>query len=132
MGGNVWRLSFVFLFFSGVVSCSSPSQYVEPLLTLKALSESQQDIQQYLERQEKLFGKLKEDVKNKRLPLNISKQTVVATYGEPVLCKRVSGKILAKEVFLYRHPTRYFSSDRIYLYFDATGKLIYWKYKASQ
>ena len=36
---------------------------------------------------------------------------------------------LFQEVWLYRHPTEYFSTDKLYLYFDETSKLIEIEYK---
>jgi len=98
----------------------------EGLLTLKRVGDSQEEIERYLQRQERLFNKLAEDIKNKKLKAGISKRKITGIYGEPVLSKQPSDSLTT--VFLYRHPTKYFSSDKVYLYFDESGELSSWKY----
>ena len=72
--------------------------------------------------------KLLDDLKNERLVVGTSKSTIVSLYGESILSKEAKkpppGKIL-----LFRHPTKYFDSDKVYLRFDEADELIGWKYK---
>ena len=118
---------FSFLWF--VSSGCTVIRYSQQLGTLKALGASQKEIQEYLDKQERLFHQLIEDVKNERLKPGISKESVLKTYGTPILSKEINKEPLIKERLLYRHPTRAFTSDRIYLYFDKSCKLTYWEYK---
>ncbi len=65
---------------------------------------------------------------NKRLKQGIAKGKFIRTYGEPVLSKKTV-EPLGEERLLYRHPTEYFQSDKVYVYFDEGGRLTRWEYK---
>lgn len=100
----------------------------QSLKTLKSVGSSREQIETYLARQIVLFNKLLTDLKNKSLSSGISKNKFIRIYGEPILSKEVSGP-LGGERLLYRHPTKYFQSDRIYIYFDGKKSLTRWEYK---
>lgn len=99
----------------------------EGLMTLKRVGDSQKQIGRYLARQEKLFDKMLRDVKNERIKPGISQNRLIGIYGEPVIIKSSKEPAIA-EVFLYRYPREYFSSDKVYLYFNKSGKLVHLKY----
>lgn len=109
--------------------CAVTAHYQE-LVTLKKLNASQKEIEKDLSRQEALFAKLRKDLKNNKLKETMPQKRILEVYGEPVLSKRVESDQLIKEVFLYRHPTDFFSSDRIYLYFNYNEELVSWELKA--
>ncbi len=90
------------------------------ILVLRDVSESQSQIKKYLNRQEKLFYKLVKDIKAGRLKTGEKYSRVVEQYGDPVFCRE--GKNYSEKC-LFRKPTDYFSSDKVYLYFTAQGKL---------
>ena len=96
--------------------------------TLKAVGKSQDQIARYVQKQEKLFAKLLDDFENERLVAGTSRSVIIKRYGEPILSKK-SAQPPYGEIFLYRHPTGYFDSDKLYLRFDELDKLIGWKYK---
>lgn len=126
-----WKDALLGVLILAAGGCAA-AQYAEQIHTLQAVNESQQDIRRYVELKEKLFNLLLEDVKNERLKLGITKKHVINTYGRPVLVREISGGVDREEELLYRHPTRYFSSDKIYLYFDSSGRLMRWEHKAFQ
>lgn len=115
---------FLLFFFCGCVSLGSYSS----LMNIKKLGNNRKQIEEYLSNQERLFENLKEDIVAKRLKRDISREEVIETYGEPVLSKRSQDDGIAYYL-LYRHPTKYFSSDFIYLYFDNTERLSSWLVK---
>ena len=96
----------------------------EGLMTLKRAGDSQKQISKYLTKQGKLFDKLLADVKRERLKPGISQKRVISAYGSPVLIK-ASRQPPVVEIFLYRRPTEYFNSEKVYLYFDQAAKLIH-------
>ncbi|MFH1519991.1 MAG: hypothetical protein ABIE75_05445 [Candidatus Omnitrophota bacterium] len=100
----------------------------QSLKALKQVGASQAEIETYLARQVKLFDKLLVDLKREALKQGMPKNKIIATYGEPVLAKEVT-EPSSGQVLLYRHPTEYFQSDRVYLYFNQKGKLIRWEHK---
>lgn len=100
---------------------------IEKLSVLKEVAASQQEIGDYISQQEELFEKLVQAFKNKELKPGVSKEKFIEQYGEPVVVKE-SDEPEISAILLYRHPKRYFSSDRIYLYFNQQEKLVRWKY----
>jgi hypothetical protein len=102
---------------------------MDELLTLKSISDSQRDIDIYLKKQEKGFKKLADDINNGRLHKGVSRKYIIDTYYEPVLAKKVDDDSGVKEILLYRDPTEYFQSDRIYLSFNNRGRLVSWELK---
>ena len=100
----------------------------ESLKTLKSVGDSQERIEAYLAKQLKFFNQLLVDLKDEAIEPGISKKRFMSIYGEPILSKEVSeppdGLML-----LYRHPTEYFKSDRVYFYFDQEENLVSWEYK---
>jgi len=100
----------------------------ESLKTLKSVGDSQDEIEVYLTKQIELFNKLLIDLENEDLKLGISKINLIYIYGEPILSKNVIEPPGGVKL-LYRHPTEYFQSDRVYLYFDQKDNLVRWEYK---
>lgn len=93
------------------------------IMTLKNLSAEQEAQHAYIKRQEALFSSLKEDVADERLQKGTPKARIISRYGDPILCRQTD-KDGAVETCLFRHPTEYFSSDQIWLYFDKNNKLL--------
>jgi len=116
-------LGYLFVFILG--GCVVLS---DELQALKDLGKSQAQIDSYLKRKNRRFLKLLKHYKKGVLRIGISKSRIISVYGEPVLTKSLDDS-LVKEVFLYRHPTDYFKSDKIYLYFDKLDKLVRWEYR---
>lgn len=120
----------LFLCFCSIIGYGcSIMRYGEQLGTLKAIGDSQADMNRYLQQQEKSFNMLLKDVKDGYLKPGASEKNIFSVYGEPVLSREVNNNSSIKKVLLYRHPTEYFSSDKIYLYFDKDSELSYWEHK---
>ena len=119
-----------FLLISCLILLTIPGCFFlsESLKTLKSVGESQEEIEAYLTQQVELFDKLLFDLKNDVLEPGISKRKFMRIYGEPILSKEVIEPLKGVR-FLYRHPTEYFKSDRVYFYFDQKEKLVRWEYK---
>ncbi|MDD5069507.1 MAG: hypothetical protein PHV17_02165 [Candidatus Omnitrophica bacterium] len=110
--------------------CQVARNYSE-LKVLKELGKSQKEINAYLISQEKKFRLMKNDINRKELLIGTSKQDILKRYGDPVLAQALTGSGEETEMLLYRNPTDYFSSDKVYLYFDYQGKLLRYEYQPS-
>jgi len=99
-------------------------KYSDQIEVLKEIGRNQGEIQDYLNRQEELFELLLEDIENENLEEGVSKQYVLKKYGEPIYSKDIENT----EKFLYRHPVEYFSCEKVYLYFNDSGKLEHWEH----
>ena len=98
------------------------------IMTLKRAGDSQKQISSYIKKQVKLFDKLVGDLKNDKLKPGVSKSSIISIYGDPVLITKKPAPLYG-EVLLYRHPTEFFNSDKVYLYFDGDWILIGWEYE---
>lgn len=104
-------------------------------MLLKQTGDNRRHAEQYLKKQEKLFYLLLNDTVNNTLKEGMPKRNILNTYGEPVLYRNIADnadEAGVVEELLYRHPTQYFSSERVYMYFDNAGKLARWEYYPSQ
>ncbi|MDD5669835.1 MAG: hypothetical protein PHE58_07410 [Candidatus Omnitrophica bacterium] len=102
--------------------------HYEQIMLLKRLAANQREIENYLKRQEKLFYKLEADIKNSRLKKGITEEKILSMYGEPIFCRDVQKMPNISATCLYRHPTKYFNTDIIYLKFDKDHKLYSWEF----
>lgn len=102
----------------------------EQITALKSLGEEQRELEKYVHRQERLIYKLKSDIQNQSLVKGTSKAKILSLYGEPVYCKGSHDSGSPQETCLYRHPTRFFSGDRIFLEFDQDQNLSFWEVKS--
>lgn len=97
------------------------------ILLIKGLAANNSEIQKYIDTREKLLLKLKDDIRADYLRKNLSAGEIIEAYGEPILTKdiKVNGRFIRR--FLYRHPTRFFSAEKIYLAFNEESLLEYWE-----
>ncbi|HNQ50366.1 MAG TPA: hypothetical protein PLP56_07075 [Candidatus Omnitrophota bacterium] len=108
------------------------SSHYQNISLLKRFAKNQHGIQGYLDDREKSFRKLKDDILNDRLTRGTARQRIVAMYGEPLLCKPEGNGGAGRLRCLYRHPTQYFSSDKVYLTFDEEQKLDSWELRGAR
>lgn len=114
---------FVFILFF-LCGCAV-LEYSEQIGALRDIEKSQKDMGSFVEEKQGLFDLLLSDIKAGRLKKDMPKESVLKIYGGPILSKQENGK----EALLYRHPLDFFS-DKIYLYFDRSERLIEWEYRA--
>ncbi len=115
----------IFWLISSAAGCSYTAHSGE-LIALKRIGESQKEKQEYIEKENKYFDKLADDIKNNKLKIGVSKEQILSKYGGPVFCE-TEGETDMGQTCLYRDPLKYFSTERIYLYFDKEQKLSSWK-----
>lgn len=122
------EILFFILFFSFFSSGCAVMRYSEGINTLKELSASGSEINEYLIAQEEKFLLLRDKVLSGQLEKGISKELFIKKYGDPVT-RSPEDQNSGKEVMLYRHPTGFFDSDRIYAVFDEEDSLESWELK---
>jgi len=118
------KIVYVFVFFFVGSGCAKLA-HLDELLTLKGLSDNQDMQVRYVEKQDKKFEQLADAVKNNQMDGFPDKKAILRAFGEPIFAKQSEEK---SEVWLYRYTTKLFGSQKIYLYFDASGKLIEWQH----
>ncbi|MBU1999221.1 MAG: hypothetical protein ABIG46_00470 [Candidatus Omnitrophota bacterium] len=118
------KIKIIFYILAIVLIGGCASGYnTQGLLMLKRLGDNQKGIEVYIESQVKGLSRLRKDIVEGRLGAEIIKQDIADNYLEPIVCRDVKGK----ERCLYRHPTKYFNTPRVYLFFNKEEKLLSWK-----
>jgi len=111
------------LFISG---CSA-AQHAEQLLTLKALADEQDNLQQVVDRQNQRFEALLELFKSAQHERYKKEKDFRKHFGAPIYKKEVIRNGEARTLWVYRYSTQYFDSEKVHLYFDSKGKLSEWE-----
>ncbi len=124
---DYYRIFLVWCIIFSVEGCSSERLYKQ-LMLLERLGNNQHEIEDYVKEQKDSFFKLRNDIKNNRLKIGIPKRKILSIYGEPVFCKDIANESDVKEIGLYRHPLKYFSTDMVYLKFDKNQNLCSWAF----
>ncbi len=114
-------LVVILLFSCGCAKLS----HLQELLTLKGLSDNQDDLNRYVEKQDKKFDQLLAVVKAWRLNEFSDKKSFLKEFGDPVLTKKLDN---GTEQWLYRYTAKLFGSEKVYLYFDNSGKFVDYKH----
>ncbi len=118
-------IRMIILLIVSMLACGCAKlAHLDELLTLKALSDNQEQQQKYVEAHNKKFEALLEAVKNNSLGNYPNKKDFLKKFGEPILAKHVVRDGKEYEECFYRYATKLSGSERIYLYFDSEEKLV--------
>ena len=115
----------ILFFLCGCVS----TEQMKGLLTLKRLADNQAQQEKFIKVEEARFQKLLKYVQRNKLEKGCFKKWTLAAFGEPFLTKEIKDDPVKVEFTMYRHPDKFFGSERVYLYFDNNDALIDWKYE---
>ncbi|MFA5200185.1 MAG: hypothetical protein WC442_04675 [Candidatus Omnitrophota bacterium] len=119
----LFSLSLTMVFLPGCVYLS----HLDEVMFMRSLEESQKDMQAEINREEKLYKRLKTDIDNGNLNKQTKKQIIYARYGEPTLCRPADGRDEIRETCMYRKPA---GGELILLNLSAQDKLISWEIQA--
>lgn len=109
------------LFLACALSGCAKLAHLQELLTLKGLSDNQAAQQKYVEKQDKRFEQLLEAVKANRMNEFSDQKAFLKAFGEPIFKKSTD---TSGQKWLYRYTAKLFGSEKVYLYFDQSGKLL--------
>jgi len=120
----IFFLSLIAVFLSGCVYLKNWND----VMFMKGLENNQKEMQVTLDKEKKLYDKLKADIDNGRLRKAVTKRKVFSIYGEAALCKPPEGQADIKETCFYRDPPgKGLFSEMILLNFDAQDRLFSWE-----
>ena len=117
---KIFILFLIILVFSG---CAK-AKHLDQLLTLKGLADEQAKMNQYVEKQDQKFELMLSEVQAGTLELYLNKRKIVRAFGNPIHVKHVNKNDQELESWLYRYSTKFFDSEKIYLYFDPDDNLV--------
>lgn len=119
---------FLFVGLIYLTGCAK-LQHLDQLLTLKDLSEEQDKLGRHIEQQDQKFELLVQAVKANQLERYPGKRHILKRFGEPVYSRPIERNGQALELWLYRYSTQFFDSEKVYLYFDSSDRLVDWEYE---
>lgn len=111
-----------------ILSGCTKLQYMDELLTLKSVADDQTAMAKMVDAQNKKFEALLEAVRNDRIRKYDTEKSVRRAFGEPILIRQREHNQQQLSEWLYRYATKFFNSDKVYLYFDESKRLVDWKY----
>ena len=97
-------------------------------MVLRGYSSDQEQIAVQVKLQKNWFLMLVADIEKNNMKAGLKYDDVVRRYGAPVLVWNMEAPSLAAKKLLYRNPVEYFSTGRVYLYFDGADGLVKWEY----
>ena len=121
------RIAFSLISVIFLSGCAKVA-HMNELLTLKAMSDGQDAMGAYIEKQDNKFKLLLSAVEDKSIEKYNRKSVIVRKFGDPVYCEDITHNGAPAEFCLYRYTKKYFNSDKIYFYFDKEGKLLDWQH----
>ncbi|MFA4989853.1 MAG: hypothetical protein WC576_03685 [Candidatus Omnitrophota bacterium] len=122
----LFYLSLALIFLPGCVYLT----HWDEVRFMKSLEDSQKEMQAELDREQKLYNKLKADIDNGCLDKLMQKRAIFRVYGEPTLCRPAQGQGQGgvKESCIYRNPAGGgLFTEIILLNLDSRGRLSSWE-----
>ena len=117
-------LILILLTFQGCATVS----HLQELLTMQSLSDNQTHQEKFVQKENERFEKLLDAVKSNRLSEYPDQESFLQAFGEPIFSKERKREGKKVEEWLYRYAARLFDSDKVYLYFDESERLIDFEY----
>ena len=108
-----------------LTSCAKLA-HIDELLTLQDLSIEQDKQIKFVEAQDKKFGLLLSAIENNALDRYPDQKSFLKDFGPPVYVKKITRGNQQLEKWVYRYSTKAFGSEKVYAYFDQSGKLVEW------
>jgi len=112
--------------FAGVLLLSGCAKvrHLDQLLTLKGLADEQVQMNRYVKKQDENFESLVEEIQKGTRNRYSNKRKIRRAFGEPIFVRPVTDGDQELESWLYRYAAEFFGSEKVYLYFDASGSLV--------
>ncbi len=119
------RNPFLFVLLLSVLAFSGCAKlaHMQELLRLKGYSQEKDRQGILVEKQNKSFERLLSAAKSGALKQYSDDKSIWAAFGRPVFEKKVTIDGATYNVWMYRYSTKFFGSDKVYLYFDPQGYL---------
>jgi hypothetical protein len=118
-------LVFCFCF----IGCAA--RHVSEIRTLQALGANAQEQQRYTKEKNKKFEELLAVIQSNQMSSYTTQQDFLKAFGAPIFEKNIDQQEAA-QMWLYRYCEKMQGSEKVYLYFDASGKLLTWEHKPAE
>ncbi len=127
-GGHVKKILYLICIVCLLGGCAK-IKHLDQLLLIKGLSDEQIAIDAYIEEQEGYFDQLLTEINEGSFDAYQTKKQIVKSFGEPISIDTLNDNGPAVELWLYRPPTEYFDTKKVYMYFNQEGRIVDWNYQ---
>ncbi len=116
-------LFLLILFLAALSPGCAKAAHLQELLRIKGYSEEKDAQAVLVQKQNEKFERLLSAVKHGTIARYPDQPRVWADFGAPIFETTVTLDKTMYRVWMYRYSTKLFGSDKVYLYFDAEGRL---------
>lgn len=116
-------------FFTAVLLAGCNARHVTEIMRLQDAASNKKEQVCSIRSINKRFDALLEAVRDKTIDTYRTKEDFLEHFGEPIFVKRYIDPDEHAERWLYRYAEDFWKSDKIYIYFDAQGKVVQWEYQ---
>ena len=119
------KKNFCLWVFAGafILSGCAKIAHIDELLRLQGYSKEKDRQRDLVSQQNKNFERLLKAAKTRALNQYPDAKSICAAFGPPIFEKKVALDKKIYSVWMYRYATKFFGSDKVYLYFDTQGTL---------
>ena len=101
--------------------------HVSEIRKIQAVGASADEQQRYVAQKNKKFEELLAVIQADQMSRYTTQQDFLKAFGEPIFEKTLEKNQGAAQMWLYRYCEKMRGSEKMYLYFDASGKLLKWE-----
>lgn len=105
---------------------------VDKLLTLQGLSANQDAQKRDVEAQNKQFKKLLITIKENRIQEYPTQESFIKDFGEPIYIRKITRDNQPLDQWLYRKTQQLIDAEKVYVYFDESGRFVSFEHIAPQ
>ena len=102
--------------------------HIDELLTLQELSIDQDKQAKFVQEQDKKFESLLAAIQSDSFRRYTDQKSFLKDFGPPVTKQTITKENQLLEKWVYRYATKAFNSEKVYVYFDQSGKLMEWEH----
>jgi len=121
-------LSKLFFLACVVVCCGCSLRHVSEIRRVQAVGANMDEQKKYVKEANERFEKLLAAIETNQMSLYLTQQDFLKAFGVPIFEEKHDNNKDYAELWLYRYCEKMRGSEKVYLYFDASGKLLKWEH----
>jgi len=100
---------------------------MDKLVILQRVAMDAEEMDKIVDAQIENFKVMLEEIQLGEFDQYKNEESIVAKFGDPIYIVEIKRDSQKHKFYLYRNPVKYFNTDKVYIYFDISGKLVDWQ-----
>ncbi len=126
-----FKLALLILPILVILSGCAVTNNFDEITRLQSYSENKDRQEAWVKAQDQRFEKVLTVAKGAGFNQYPNRRSILRNFGKPVYSRQVVKDSVSYEEWLYRPATKFFGADKVYFYFDVSGKLKKWEFTPS-